>query len=192
MNDFPVTTERFGSSNAGVFLGAGQPMDLRTFPLPSPESGEAIVRIECCTLCGSDLHTITGKRTENCPSILGHEILGIVDTVGDPPPCDLDGRPLRAGDRITWSTSVSCGDCDRCRGGLPQKCRTLAKYGHELAEGRYALSGGLSQFCSCAVVRQRFAFRVISPRKSFVPLIVRRPQLHQRFEPRERCKVAGF
>jgi putative phosphonate catabolism associated alcohol dehydrogenase len=146
MNDFPVTTERLGSSNAGVFLGAGQPLDLRTFPLPSPDSGEAIVRIECCTLCGSDLHTITGKRTENCPSILGHEILGVVDTVGDPAPCDLEGRQLRAGDRITWSTSVSCGDCDRCRGGMPQKCRTLAKYGHELAEGRYALSGGLSEF----------------------------------------------
>ena len=146
MNDSPLTNERLASCMASVFLGPGQPMDLRTFPLPTPDTGEAIVRIECCTLCGSDLHTLTGKRSENCPSILGHEILGVVEVVGDPPPCDLEGRPLRAGDRITWSTSVSCGNCDRCRGGLPQKCRTLAKYGHELAEGHYALSGGLSEF----------------------------------------------
>jgi putative phosphonate catabolism associated alcohol dehydrogenase len=109
-------------------------------------AGEALVRIDCCTICGSDLHTITGARIEPVPSILGHEVLGIIDDMGDPPLCDIDGEALSPGDRVTWSTSVSCGACDRCRQGVPQKCRKLAKYGHGLAEGRGALSGGLAEY----------------------------------------------
>jgi putative phosphonate catabolism associated alcohol dehydrogenase len=145
---------------AAVFVGAGTPLDLREFPVPSLEPGEALVRVECCTLCGSDLHTLTGARSEPAPSILGHEILGIVEQMGDPPPCDLGGSPLRPGDRITWSTTISCGSCDRCRHGFPQKCRTLAKYGHELAEGRLALSGGLAELL---LLRRGSAVVRISP-----------------------------
>ena len=114
--------------------------------MPAPGPGEARARVECCTVCGSDLHTIRGARTEPAPSILGHEIIGVIDSTGDPAPCDIDGQPLQPGDRVTWSVAVSCGDCDRCRSGWPQKCRTLFKYGHSLAEGPYALSGGLSEF----------------------------------------------
>ncbi len=131
---------------AAVFQGAGQPLELREFSIPEIREREALVRIECCTICGSDLHTLTGKRQEAVPSILGHEALGVVSTVGDPPLRDIFGTPLQRGDRVTWSTSISCGECDRCLSGLPQKCRTLAKYGHSRAEGRYALSGGLAEY----------------------------------------------
>jgi alcohol dehydrogenase len=131
---------------AAVFLGAGQSLEMRRFPIPEPGRDEALVQIESCTICGSDLHTITGARTETVPSILGHEIIGRVERLGDPPACDVDGFPLHPGDRITWSTSVSCDRCNRCEDGLPQKCRKLRKYGHELAEGPYALSGGLAEY----------------------------------------------
>ena len=127
-------------------MGHGKPLELRDLPVPAPGPHEALIRIECCTICGSDLHTVSGKRTEATPTILGHEAVGSVCELGDPPPGDVEGVPLRIGDRITWSTSVSCGECDRCRSGLPQKCRTLARYGHEVAEGPYALCGGLSEF----------------------------------------------
>lgn len=129
-----------------MFVGAGRPLELRSFELPALEPGEALVRVQCCTICGSDLHTIGGARQEPTPSILGHEALGVIDSVGDPAPCDVTGKPLQPGDRTTWSAAISCGACDRCQSGLPQKCRTLAKYGHELAEGRQALSGGLAEF----------------------------------------------
>ena len=131
---------------AAIFRGATEPLELRELPIPAADAGEAIVRIDCCTLCGSDLHTITGARTEPVPSILGHEILGTIREVGDPPPRDIDGCELQPGDRVTWSTCISCGHCDRCHRGLPQKCRTLAKYGHEIAQGRNALSGGLAEY----------------------------------------------
>lgn len=146
MNESQSRSTRVVGCQAGVFTAPGHPLELQTFPLPTPEAGEALVRVECCTICGSDLHTVSGARKEPTPSILGHEILGVVDSVGAPPPLDLAGVPLRPGDRITWSTSVSCGTCDRCLVGLVQKCRTLAKYGHERAVGRQALCGGLAEY----------------------------------------------
>lgn len=129
-----------------MFRGAGQPLELVELRVPQPQAGEAVVRIECCTICGSDLHTISGARQEPTPSILGHEILGTVAQLGDPPLLDAAGDPLRPGDRLTWSTASSCGACDRCQRGLPQKCRMLFKYGHAVAEGRGALSGGLAEY----------------------------------------------
>ncbi len=130
---------------AALFLGPGQPIELRELPIPDLQDAEVLVQVDCCTICGSDLHTLTGARHEAVPSILGHEILGRVIKLGPSPPRDLDGELLALGDRVTWSTVVACGTCDRCRGGLPQKCRHLAKYGHEQAEGRQALSGGLAE-----------------------------------------------
>lgn len=131
---------------AAVFQGAGRPLKLQMFPLPLIRAGEAVVRVECCTVCGSDLHTITGKRIEKTPTILGHEICGTIVETGSTPLHDIEGLPLQPGDRVTWSTSVSCGHCDRCRNGLPQKCRTLAKFGHEPTDGNWPLSGGLAEF----------------------------------------------
>ena len=120
-------------------------MELRSLPVPELEAHEALVAIEFSTICGSDLHTVKGLRTERCPTILGHESIGVVVAVGSPPLRDARGIDLRIGDRVTWSTSVSCGECDRCLSGLPQKCRSLSKYGHDVAEGRTALCGGLAQ-----------------------------------------------
>jgi threonine 3-dehydrogenase len=169
MSNSPQTSSPPASCSAAVFVGANLPFELRQFPRPTLGSGEALVRVECCTICGSDLHTVSGARTEATPSILGHEVVGFVEAVGDAPPADIDGRPLRGGDRVTWSTAVSCGVCDRCERGLPQKCRTLAKYGHEVAEGRMALSGGLAEFvllrAGTAVVRivEKIPAEVICP-----------------------------
>jgi len=138
-------------------------------PIPELLAHEALVAIECSTVCGSDLHTVKGVRRERCPTILGHESVGDVVAVGNPALTDVHGEGLQIGDRVTWSTSVSCGTCDRCEAGLPQKCRSLSKYGHELAEGRAALCGGLAEHIllrpGSAVVKvdERLAAEVACP-----------------------------
>ena len=119
---------------------------MQEFPLPSLGPHEALVAIECSTICGSDLHTVKGLRQERCPSILGHEAVGSIAAIGSPALTDIQGTALQIGDRVTWSTVVACGDCDRCQRGLPQKCRSVSKYGHDIAEGRTALSGGLADY----------------------------------------------
>lgn len=105
--------------------------------------GDVLVEVEYATVCGSDLHTVSGRRSAPAPLVLGHEQLGRIVAVGD---CAVasDGHPLAVGDRVVWSLTVSCGDCDRCRHGLTQKCRTLRKYGHERLTSEWELSGGFA------------------------------------------------
>jgi threonine 3-dehydrogenase len=141
------------SSLAAVFEQPGKPVAVRALPIPQLEPHEALVKIDCCTICGSDLHTVKGTRKEKSPSILGHEAIGRIVELGsllgtqqDSALRDVGGEVLQIGDRVSWSISCSCGHCDRCLAGLPQKCRSLAKYGHEVAEGRLALSGGLAEY----------------------------------------------
>ncbi|HVV99707.1 MAG TPA: alcohol dehydrogenase catalytic domain-containing protein, partial [Planctomycetaceae bacterium] len=75
-------SQRPDISRAAVFVGQGKPLELRELPVPAPAAYEALVRIECCTICGSDLHTVSGKRTEATPTILGHEAVGTVCELG--------------------------------------------------------------------------------------------------------------
>lgn len=139
-------------SLAAVFTAAGEPLAMRRFALPHRlHEGEVLVRVTCCTICASDLHTYEGRRSVPTPSILGHEILGEIVACGEGgPPVAYDGQALRAGDRITWSIAASCGDCFCCARDLPQKCDRLFKYGHEEMTESHPLSGGLAEYCHLA------------------------------------------
>lgn len=105
--------------------------------------GDALVELEYSTVCGSDLHTVSGRRSAPAPLVLGHEQVGRVVAVGAGAR-RADALPLAVGDRVVWSLTVSCGDCDRCLRGLTQKCRTLEKYGHERLRDGWQLSGGFA------------------------------------------------
>lgn len=98
------------------------------------------------TICGSDLHTIFGRRQEPAPLILGHEILGEVAALGDGADRSASGEPLRVGDRVTWSIMASCGECFYCRKSLPQKCLRLIKYGHTCCRDAPHLTGGYADY----------------------------------------------
>eukprot|EP00913_Durusdinium_trenchii_P004353 g4035.t1 len=127
---------------AAVFHEVGKPFELREIPLPEKlNEGELLVRMEVATICGSDLHTVSGKRQEPMPLVLGHEGVGVIERVGS----DIfsGNRPrhrgwkLREGDRVTFSVADSCGLCPECTlHKLPQKCVSLMKYGHaRISEG---------------------------------------------------------
>jgi alcohol dehydrogenase len=124
---------------------------MRSIPVADPEQREILVRVLGCTLCGSDVHTYTGRRSTPLPTILGHEILGRIEAFG-PTAVRRDARDrlLRAGDRVTWSLVASCGECFYCRRGLPQKCLNAVKYGHEPLQANARLRGGLADYCLLA------------------------------------------
>ncbi len=133
-------------ATAAVFRRPGRPLELCRVPFPVLERGEALVEIDCCTVCGSDHHTLSGTRAAPLPLIPGHEIVGrLVECCGDVR--DLNGERLRAGDRVCWALAVSCGHCFFCRQDLPQKCESLFKYGHERVTRSRPLSGGLATHC---------------------------------------------
>lgn len=110
--------------------------------LPELAAGEAIVRITAATICQSDRHTVTGRRTSPMPSVLGHEGVGVIQENNGAQ--DIHGDLLQIGDRVVWSVISHCGQCDRCRRGLTSKCRVLKKTGHELFDEVWPLSGTYS------------------------------------------------
>lgn len=135
-------------ARAAVFVGAGQPFEMRDFSVPTPRGSEVVVQVTACTLCGSDLHSVHGRRAVPIPTILGHEILGRIIAFGpDALRHDQAGQPLRIGDRITWGIVASCGTCFYCLRGLTQKCEHQTKYGHESLRPGYELTGGLADHC---------------------------------------------
>jgi putative phosphonate catabolism associated alcohol dehydrogenase len=138
-------------ARAAVFTGAGQPVALGSIPVADPEQREILVRVLGCTLCGSDVHTYTGRRSTPLPTVLGHEVLGRIEAFG-PTAAQRDARnrPLREGDRVTWSLVASCGECFYCGRGLPQKCLNAVKYGHEPLQAEGRLRGGLADYCLLA------------------------------------------
>jgi len=102
---------------------------LEAHPLPKRQTGEIDVAVTLAAVCGSDLHTVSGRRPAAPGTALGHEAVGVVRSV-DPGRVDHRGDPLNVGDRVVFGMIVSCHACDRCLNGLPMKCRQLQKYGH--------------------------------------------------------------
>jgi len=133
-----------------LFDGPGQPFRSVAVDWPPLAAGDVLVEISFSTLCGSDLHTWQGHRSTPLPTILGHEICGRIAALGPHPPRTVDGQPLQLGDRVTWSLTVSCGDCFYCGHDLSQKCEHLRKYGHEADGPGHELFGGLATHCLVA------------------------------------------
>lgn len=120
-----------------MFHGAHQALEFRDWEIPpSLGHGECLVEILCSTLCGSDLHTLQGRRQEPVPCILGHEAIGRIVRVGS-------GRDEgMVGQRVTWSLADSCKQCTPClEWDLPQKCDKLFKYGHASLSNGSGLNG---------------------------------------------------
>ena len=133
-------------TRTAVFTGPGNRFQMETVPATPLAPGEALVRVRLCTLCGSDLHTVTGRRHGPTPCVLGHEMVGeIAEVYGEKR--DASGHPLAVGDRVTWAVADSCGNCFFCTHDLPQKCETLKKYGHHAHESGRGPSGGLTTHC---------------------------------------------
>lgn len=131
-----------------VFHGKNQPFTYETVPVPALGQGEILVRNEYTTLCRSDLNTYSGKRTEKTPTVLGHEIVGLIEALGPSAPAtDARGAPLRVGDRVTWAIYASDPCSCMARMGIPQKGSDLFKYGHELLTPASTLHGGLAEHC---------------------------------------------
>lgn len=103
---------------AAVFHGPERPLSLEEVPTPAPAPGQVLIRVAACGVCHTDLHyTDHGTPTfRKPPLILGHEISGTVEEVGE-------GVPSRkVGDRVLAAAVSSCGTCEACREGRENIC----------------------------------------------------------------------
>jgi len=136
------------TAKAAVMTAAGKDLEIREYPLPAVAPGCILVKVTCCTICGSDVHSWMGRRSAPTPIILGHEIVGRIAALGEGVAHDSGDRPLAVGDRITWTIMDNCGKCYFCREkGLMMKCRHLKKYGHDSCAEPPHFVGGFAEYC---------------------------------------------
>jgi S-(hydroxymethyl)mycothiol dehydrogenase len=104
------------SVSAVIARRKGEPVELVTVNVPDPGPGEALVRVQACGVCHTDLHYREGGINDDFPFLLGHEAAGTVDAVG---PGVTDVAP---GDFVVLNWRAVCGQCRACRRGEPQYC----------------------------------------------------------------------
>jgi S-(hydroxymethyl)mycothiol dehydrogenase len=101
----------------GVIARAkGAPVEVTTIVVPDPGPREALVRVQACGVCHTDLHYREGGINDEFPFLLGHEAAGVVEAVGP----DVTG--VAQGDFVILNWRAVCGECRSCRRGRPQYC----------------------------------------------------------------------
>ena len=94
----------------------GEPVTVDTIVVPDPGPGEALVRVQACGVCHTDLHYREGGIGDDFPYLLGHEAAGVVESVGP----DVTG--VEPGDFVVLNWRAVCGECRACRRGRPWYC----------------------------------------------------------------------
>lgn len=134
---------------AAVLPGFGAQLQLQHFPVPAAVGlGEALVRVQMAGICGTDVHLWKGELPIPVPVILGHETVGRIEQLGAGLTHDWRGTPLALGDRVTWASSITCGECFYCRvKRQPTRCLFRKAYGisYSAAEQPH-LRGGYAEY----------------------------------------------
>jgi S-(hydroxymethyl)mycothiol dehydrogenase len=99
-----------------IARGKGEPVEVATVLVPDPGPGEALVAVQACGVCHTDLHYREGGIGDDFPYLLGHEAAGVVEAVGD----GVTG--VAPGDFVILNWRAVCGQCRACRRGRPWYC----------------------------------------------------------------------
>jgi L-iditol 2-dehydrogenase len=119
-------------------------------PTPVPGPGEVLIRVAACGICGSDVHGYDGASGRRIPPIvMGHEAAGIVAAVGE------GAASYRVGDRVTFDSTVYCGDCEFCRRGEVNLCEHRQVVG--VSCGDYRRAGAFAEYVT---VPERILYRL--------------------------------
>lgn len=103
---------------AAIYPGHGKPISIETLPDPEPGTGEIVIKVHRCGICGTDLSMTKGTAWDyGVGSQLGHEYAGEIVALGK------GVEHLRMGQKISVLPSGSCGNCEACAGGNPVLCR---------------------------------------------------------------------
>jgi len=94
----------------------GEPVEVTTVLVPDPGPGEALVAVQACGVCHTDLHYREGGIGDDYPYLLGHEAAGVVEAVGD------GVTSVAPGDFVILNWRAVCGECRACRRGRPWYC----------------------------------------------------------------------
>ncbi len=114
-------------------------LEIADFPQPQPGPGEVLIRVAACGICGSDVHGYDGTSGRRIPPIvMGHEAAGLVAAVG------TGVSRFKPGDRVTFDSTVYCGECVFCRRGEVNLCERREVIG--VSCGEYRRHGAFAEY----------------------------------------------
>ncbi len=129
---------------AAVFKAPGR-IEIQDLPIPEPCLGEVLIKVLACGVCGTDAHIYSGEiHNAQPPVVIGHEIYGQVDEVGE----GVQG--FSSGDRVVVDPFIFCGECENCKRGEYRFCEKETFIG-------YHRQGG---FCQYTTVPSANAYKI--------------------------------
>jgi L-iditol 2-dehydrogenase len=133
-----------------LLLSQYRQLEITDIPVPAPARDEVLVRVAACGICGSDVHGYDGSSGRRIPPlVMGHEAAGTVAETG------AGANGFAKGDRVTFDSTVYCGDCSNCQRGDVNLCDRRQVLG--VSCGDYRRNGAFAEF---VVVPARIVHRL--------------------------------
>src|SRR6266567_959308 len=133
-----------------LLLSKYRHLELADLPVPTAARDEVLVRVAACGICGSDVHGYDGSSGRRIPPIvMGHEAAGTIAAVGE------GENSWAEGDRVTFDSTIYCGECPPCNRGNVNLCDRRQVLGVSCAD--YRRSGAFADF---VVVPSRIVHRL--------------------------------
>jgi L-iditol 2-dehydrogenase len=125
-------------------------LELQNVATPEPAAGEVLVRVAACGICGSDVHGFDGSSGRRIPPIvMGHEGAGTIASIGP----GVEGWSV--GERVTFDSTIYCGECEYCRAGQVNLCDARQVIG--VSCGDYRRNGAFADY---VIVPARVLYRL--------------------------------
>ena len=140
----------YPSPMKALLLSQYNQLDIADLPAPVPGEDEILVRVAACGICGSDVHGYDGTSGRRIPPIvMGHEAAGVVASVG------AGVSKFKPGERVTFDSTVYCGQCEYCLRGEINLCNNRQVVG--VSCGDYRRAGAFAEY---VVVPQRICYHL--------------------------------
>jgi len=134
------------------FDAPGKPFEIDTVSLPDVGPGEILIKVSRANICGSDVHAwhgtfATGGLGGQLPTVLGHEMVGAVEALGDGVSADSNGAALQPGTRVVFPYFFACHRCRNCLAGRRNACQHLKMAMLGRADEPPYFVGGYGDYC---------------------------------------------
>ena len=124
-----------------LLLNQYRDLQITDLPQPTPATDEVLIRVAACGICGSDVHGYDGSSGRRIPPIvMGHEAAGRIAAVG------AAVKNFAEGDRVTFDSTIFCGECKHCRNGNINLCDRRQVLG--VSCGDYRRAGAFAEYVS--------------------------------------------
>ena len=103
-------------------------MEFQDYQVPDPQPGSVVLKVTRTNVCGSEIHIWRGEHPVKKSGVLGHEMIGVVEKLGEGVSTDYAGQPIQVGDRITTAYYITCRQCNSCLRGNFYLCERAYEF----------------------------------------------------------------